>query len=291
LAAITPRRSALYLPASNPRAIEKVRSLPVDVVIFDLEDAVAPESKERARRQCCEAVKARNFGRRELVIRINARTTPWHQADLTAALDAAPDGILLPKVNSPADVLSVAHCMAETPGSEHTRIWCMLETPKGVLSAVQILESHPRLAVAVMGTSDLTQELHAQHTPHRQALVTSLGLCLLAARANGLCILDGVYLALDDPDGFRAACEQGKQLGFDGKTLIHPSQVDPCNAVFSPSEAELAHAREVITAQERARQLGNGVAVVGGRLVEDLHVTEARRMIALTEALLPGGQE
>jgi citrate lyase subunit beta/citryl-CoA lyase len=291
LSAIVPRRSALYLPASNARAIEKVRSLPVDVVILDLEDAVAPESKELARQQCCAAVKAGGFGRREVVIRINGKGTPWHDADLAAALDASPQGILLPKVNSPQDVLDVAHRMSEASAPEHTRIWCMLETPRGVLAAARVLESHPRLAVAVMGTSDLTQDLHAQHTPLRLALLTSLGLCLLAARANDIAILDGVFLDLDDRDGFRESCEQGKQLGFDGKTLIHPRQIEGCNAVFSPSEADLARAREVIDAHAKARQLGSGIAVVGGRLVEDLHVTEARRVLALTEALVPSGQE
>lgn len=262
----------------------------MDVVILDLEDAVSSERKEAARQQCCAAVKAGGFGRREVVIRVNGKGTAWHEADLAAVLDAMPDGILLPKVNSPDDILQVAQRMDALGAPERCRIWCMLETPKGVLAAPRILESHARLAVAVMGTSDLTQDLHAQHTPLRLALLTSLGLCLLAARANGLAILDGVYLALDDSQGFLESCEQSKQLGFDGKTLIHPRQIEPCNTAFAPSEAELAHAREVITAHTRARELGSGVAVVGGRLVEDLHVTEAQRVIALSEALLPSGQ-
>jgi citrate lyase subunit beta/citryl-CoA lyase len=291
LSSITvPRRSALYLPASNARAIEKVRSLPVDVVILDLEDAVSVDSKDLARQQCCDAVSRGGFGAKELVIRINGVGTPWHEADVAAATAAAPHGVLLPKVNSPQDVLNLARRMDESGAHERTRIWCMLETPRGVLAAPQILESHPRLGVAVMGTSDLTQDLHALHTRQRLPLLTALGICLLAARASDLPILDGVFLGLDDEAGFRESCEQGKELGFDGKTLIHPRQVDICNSVFSPSDAELAHAHEVISAHAKARAAGSGVAVVGGRLVEDLHVTEARRVIALRDALVPSGQ-
>jgi citrate lyase subunit beta/citryl-CoA lyase len=290
LSPIVPRRSALYLPASNARAIEKVRNLSVDVVIFDLEDAVSMESKEVARRQCCDAIRRGGFDSKELVIRVNGVGTPWHDADVAAALAAAPHGVLLPKVSSPQDVKTLARQMDESAVHERTRIWCMLETPRGVLAAPQILESHPRLAVAVMGTSDLTQDLHARHTRQRLPLVTALGLCLLAARANDLAILDGVFLALDDEPGFKESCEQGKDLGFDGKTLIHPRQVAICNAVFSPSDEELSHAHEVIAAHAQARLQGSGVAVVSGRLVEDLHVTEARRVIALREALVPNGQ-
>ena len=290
LSPVVPRRSALYLPASNARAIEKARELPADIVILDLEDAVSVESKDLARKQCCDAVRSGEYGHRELVIRVNGQGTPWHDADLAAALQAAPHGILLPKVNSPQDVLDVAQLMDELATPERTRIWCMLETPRGVLAAPQILASHHRLAVAVMGTSDLTQDLHAHHTPMRLPLITALGLCLLAARANELAILDGVSLELDDPEGFRESCEQSKQLGFDGKTLIHPKQIAPCNRAFSPSDDELAHAREVIEAHSRSRKLGNGVSVVGGRLVEDLHVREALRVIALQDALMPRGQ-
>ncbi len=284
---IIPRRSALYLPASNGRAIEKARQLPVDVVIFDLEDSVAIECKELARRQCCEAVQTGGFGRRELVIRVNGAGTPWFEDDLAAVLQVAPRGILLPKVESGRTILEVAQRMEVFGTPAHCRIWCMIETPRGVLAAHEILQSHGRLAVAVMGTSDLTRDLHAQHTLQRLPLMTALGLCLLAARANGIAILDGVFLDLDDTGGFREACEQGKQLGFDGKTLIHPRQIEPCNAAFSPTPADVTSAREIIAAFAKARDSGQGVAVVSGRLVEDLHVTEAWRVIALYEAVTP----
>jgi citrate lyase subunit beta / citryl-CoA lyase len=287
LSPIILRRSALFLPASNARAIEKARELPTDVVIFDLEDSVSVECKAVARRQCCNAIQAGGFDHRELVIRINGVGTPWYEDDLAAALKAVPQGILLPKVESGQTIVDVARRLEVHGAPKRMRIWCMLETPRGVLAAQEILQSHERLAVAVMGTSDLTRDLHAQHTPQRLALLTALGLCLLAARANGLDILDGVCLDLDDEVGFRQACEQSKQLGFDGKTLIHPRQIEPCNAVFSPTLAEVTSAREIVTALAKARDHGQGVAVVGGRLVEDLHVSEARRVIARHEAATP----
>ena len=284
---VVPRRSALYLPASNPRAIQKARELPVDVVILDLEDSVDAESKALARQLSCDAIKAGGFGGKELVIRINGEQSPWFADDLAAVLDAVPGGVLLPKVESPHVVRDVAREMAVRGTADTCHIWCMLETPRGVLAANEILQSHARLAVAVLGTSDLARDLHAMHTASRVPLITALGLCLLAARANNVAILDGVFLDLKDSSGFALACEQGRQLGFDGKTLIHPSQVEPCNAAFTPTEQELASARETIAAYHRAKALGKGVAVAGGRLVEELHAAEAHRLIALHEAVTP----
>jgi citrate lyase subunit beta/citryl-CoA lyase len=276
-----PRRSALYMPASNARAIAKSRELPVDVVILDLEDSVAPSHKELARRQSVEAVASGGFGSREVVIRINGTDTPWHTEDLRAALLAAPNGMLLPKVESPETILEVVRHMESLSTPSHIKLWCMLETPRGVLAATEILKSHPRLAVAVMGTSDLTTDLRARHTSIRLPLLTSLGLCLLAARAYGVTILDGVFLDLDDAAGFENACRQSRELGFDGKTLIHPHQIAACNSAFSPTAAEVETAQAVVAAYAKAQEQGEGVTVVGGRLVEALHVSEAQRILGL----------
>ncbi len=280
-----PRRSALYMPASNARAIAKSRDLPVDVVILDLEDSVAPSQKELARRQSVEAVASGGFGSREVVIRINGFDTPWHTEDLQAAVKAAPSGILVPKVESAEGILGVARLMESLNTPSHIKLWCMLETPRGVLAANEILRSHPKLAVAVMGTSDLTTDLRARHTSIRLPLLTSLGLCLLAARAYGVTILDGVFLDLDDTAGFERACEQSRELGFDGKTLIHPRQIVACNSAFSPTAAEVEMAQEIVAGYSRAQERGEGVTVVGGRLVEALHVAEAQRVLRLHQSL------
>jgi citrate lyase subunit beta/citryl-CoA lyase len=280
-----PRRSALYMPASNARAIAKSRELPVDVVILDLEDSVAPSQKESARRQAVEAVTSGGFGSREVVIRINGFDTPWHVDDLQAAVRAAPHGILVPKVESPESILGVAQLMESLNTPSHTKLWCMLETPRGVLAANEILRSHPKLSVAVMGTSDLTTDLRARHTSLRLPLLTSLGLCLLAARAYGVTLLDGVFLDLDDAAGFEKACAQSRELGFDGKTLIHPRQIMACNLAFSPTTAEVEMAQATVAAFTKAQEQGAGVTVVGGRLVEALHVSEAKRILGLHQSL------
>ena len=281
-----PRRSALYVPAINARAVAKARELPVDVVILDLEDSVAVDQKGLARQQISEAVRVGGYGPRELVVRINGSDTPWHEADLEAALLAAPAGILLPKVESPESILRVAKRMETVGTPSHTKLWCMLETPRGVLAASEILQCHFRLAVAVMGTSDLTRELRAQHTALRLPLLASLGLCLLAARAHGIAILDGVHLDLEDEVGFGEICRQGRELGFDGKTLIHPRQIALCNAAYSPTLAEVESAQVIIARYAEARERGQGVTVVGGRLVEELHVAEAQRILALHQVLM-----
>jgi citrate lyase subunit beta / citryl-CoA lyase len=275
------RRSALFLPSSNARAIEKAATLDADVIIFDLEDAVAPDDKCRAREQACHAVTSRDFGDRELVIRINAAGTPWHADDLRLVAQAAPDAILLAKAEHPEQIQAVSQALrAKQPSSSRTRLWCMLETPRGILSAERIASATELLDCLVLGTSDLTNELHAVQTPTRAALATSIGLCLLAARAYGKSILDGVCLDLSNENTFASACQQGRELGFDGKTLIHPRQIAACNAAYSPTETEIGRAREVIAGFAKASAEGRGVAVVGGRLVEELHVREAERTLA-----------
>ncbi|MCC6216006.1 MAG: CoA ester lyase [Polyangiaceae bacterium] len=280
-----PRRSVLYMPGSNARAQEKARTLPADAIILDLEDATAPDAKDAARETVCASVKAGGYGRRELVIRVNALDTPWGEADARAAAAAGPDAVLLPKVESVDQVVALERLLEASGAPAQTSLWCMIETPLGVLNVKEIAASTRRLACLVMGTSDLVKDLHAAHTTLRLPVLTSLGLSMLAARAYGLAILDGVHLALDDDEGFRAACVQGLELGFDGKTLIHPKQVDPCNEVFSPSAAAVEHARRVIGAFEEAQAQGKGVAVLDGKLVENLHVAEARRLVALAEAI------
>ncbi len=280
-----PRRSALYLPGSNARAIEKAATLDCDVIIFDLEDAVSPEEKPKARQQACAAVSARHFGHRELVIRINGAGTPWYNEDLRCAIAAAPDAILLPKVEDAEQIRSVAQAMQANAETLGPRLWCMMETPLGVLSSARIAAAHPRLECLVMGTSDLTKDLHARHTTSRLPLLMSLEVCLLAARAHGKCILDGVCLDLSNEDALRSACTQGRELGFDGKTLIHPSQIAICNAAFSPTTSELDQARAVVAAYATARAKGLGVTVLDGRLVEELHVREAERAITLDGAI------
>ncbi len=279
------RRSVLYVPALKTRAVEKSKTLPVDGIILDLEDSVAENRKELARRQAFEAVRGRGFGTRQVVIRINAEGTPHYQDDLRTAIEAGPDGILLPKTESPDSILRAAATIDRHAPASSVELWCMLETPRGVLASNDILQSHPRLAVAVMGTSDLSRDLRAIHTAMRLPLVTSLGLCLLAARTHGIVILDGVYLDLDDELGFEQACAQGRELGFDGKTLIHPKQIGPCNLAFSPTAAEVEGARAIVAAYSNAQHRGEGVTIVGGRLVEALHVTEALRILGIHETL------
>src|SRR5262245_17885716 len=280
-----PRRSALFMPASNARALEKARTLPADVLIFDLEDAVAPDAKPAAREMAMSAARDGGYGRREVIVRVNAVDTPWGPDDLAAAATSRAGGVLLPKVESPAVVAAALDVLAAHGAPETMAIWCMIETPRGVLHAEAIAEASPRMAALVMGTSDLSKELGARSTRDRLPLLTSLGLVLLAARAQQRTILDGVHLDLDDDAGFDAACRQARDLGFDGKTLIHPKQIAGANAAFSPPSDELARARRVIAAHADAVAAGRGVVVLDGRLVENLHVAEARRMIALSDAI------
>jgi citrate lyase subunit beta/citryl-CoA lyase len=275
-----PRRSALYMPGSNARALEKARSLPADMLILDLEDAVAPDMKAVAREAIAAAVAA-GYGRREVLLRVNGLETEWGRDDLAFAATLPVDGVLLPKVESAAMVEESAWLLERAGVPEHRALWCMMETPLGMLRAAEVAACHPRLAGLVMGTSDLANDLHARHTRDRLPLITGLGLCLLAARAHRLAILDGVHLDLNDDVGFLHACRQGLELGFDGKTLIHPKTIAAANRVFAPDDESLARARRITAAFEEAAAEGKAVVVVDGKLVELLHVAEARRVLHL----------
>ena len=276
-----PRRSLLYMPGSNPRALEKARDLPADGLIFDLEDAVAPAAKESARAVVAAALAEGGYGGRELVLRVNGSDTPWGHVDLAAAATMPIHAVLLPKVENPDRVALTVSLLAEFGAPEGLAIWCMLETPRGILYAREIAGASPRLAALVLGTSDLTKDLHAFLTRDRLSLITSLSLAILAARAHGLAALDGVHLDLADDEGFAAACRQGRELGFDGKTLIHPKQIAAANAAFAPSPEEVEWSRRIIAAHGEAAAAGKGVVLVEGRLIENLHVENARWLLAL----------
>jgi citrate lyase subunit beta/citryl-CoA lyase len=284
-APVRPRRSVLYMPGSNARALEKAKTLAADALILDLEDAVAPDVKAAAREQVCKAVTEGGYGGRELIIRTNGLDTPWGKDDIIAAAKAGPDAVLLPKVESAAQVQAAEALLKANGAPEKTAIWCMMETPKGILHAEEIASASPRLGALVMGTSDLVKDLNAHHTPLRLPVITALGLCLLAARAYGLAILDGVYLDLEDDAGFEASCRQGLELGFDGKTLIHPKTIDTANRVFAPSAEDVARAHKIIAAFEEASKQGKAVVLVDGKLVENLHVEQAKRLAALAAAI------
>jgi citrate lyase subunit beta/citryl-CoA lyase len=284
-APVRPRRSVLYLPGSNARALEKARELPADALILDLEDAVAPSAKEEARGLVLAALAKGGFGARERVVRVNGRSTPWGAADLAAAARSGADAVCLPKAESAADVRAAEELLVRAGAPVGLALWCMIETPRGVLAAAEIAGASPRVACLVAGTSDLVKDLGARHTPSRAEVLPSLALLLLAARAHGLAALDGVHLDLADEAGLEAACRQGRDLGFDGKTLIHPKQLESANRAFAPDEAEVEHARRIISAHAEAEAAGRGVTVVDGRLVEALHVESARRTVALAEAI------
>jgi citrate lyase subunit beta/citryl-CoA lyase len=273
------------MPGANARALDKAKSLPADALIFDLEDAVAPEAKAGARAQVSAALQAAGYGPRETIVRVNALATPWGQADLAAAARSGADAVLIPKVESADAVRQALAVLDDAGGPADLPLWCMMETPRAMLRAAEIAAAHPRVGCLVMGTSDLAKDLHAAHTPDRLPMITALGLCLLAARACGLSILDGVHLDLEDDAGFLAACRQGAALGFDGKTLIHPRQIGPANQAFAPDAEALDRARRIIAAHEQAAGEGKGVVVVDGRLVENLHVVEARRLVQLAAAI------
>ncbi|GAA1232277.1 HpcH/HpaI aldolase/citrate lyase family protein [Oryzihumus leptocrescens] len=281
--AYRPRRSVLYMPGSNERALEKAKTLPVDALILDLEDAVAPDAKEQARENACAAVRSGDYGRRELTIRVNGIGTQWHEDDLAAAAAAGPDAVVVPKVSSAAEVRQLVAALEAAGAPEHTKLWAMVETPVAMLHCEEIAAASERLTVLVMGTNDLAKELHAEHVPGRAPLLTGLGLCLLAARATGTVILDGVFNDVKDAEGFAAECLQGRQLGFDGKTLIHPGQVETCNATFAPSEAQVEEARGILAAWEQGA--GAGVVTYNGRMIENLHVETAQRVLSTHEAI------
>ena len=278
-----PRRSVLYLPASNDRALEKAKTLPCDGLILDLEDSVAPDAKPAARDAACAAAASAGYGHREVAIRVNGAGTEWHRDDVAAACAAGPDAIVVPKANSAVAVLRLVEAMATYDAPDRTKLWAMVETPVAMLHAEEIASASERLTVLVMGTNDLAKELGAGQVPGRQPLVTGLGLALLAARATGRAILDGVYNDVGDTSGFVEECRQGREMGFDGKTLIHPSQVDGANAAFSPSEDAVAEARAIVAAWEDGE--GAGVVTYRGRMIERLHVETARRTLAMYEAI------
>jgi len=282
---LRPRRSVLYMPGANERALEKAKGLAADALILDLEDAVAPDAKAEARDRVCAAVGSGQYGARELTIRVNGLDTAWHADDITAAAAAGPAAVVVPKVGSVADVAAVEKGLEAAGAPDHTRIWAMVETPAAMLHAEAIASASERLTVLVMGTNDLAKELHAEHVPGRQPLLTGLGLCLLAARATGKVILDGVYNDIKDPDGFEAECVQGRQMGFDGKTLIHPSQLEPANRVWAPSPDAVDDARALIATFEEGVAAGKGVVTHNGRMIENMHVDNARRLIALADAI------
>jgi citrate lyase subunit beta / citryl-CoA lyase len=281
-----PRRSVLYMPASNARALEKAKTLPCDGLILDLEDAVAPDDKPAARDAACAAVASGEYGAREVTIRVNGADTAWHADDLAAASAAGPDAIVVPKVDSADAVLALVEAMAGQDAPEHTQLWAMVETPYAMLHAEDIAAASERLTVLVMGTNDLAKELYAEHVPGRQPLLAGLGLALLAARATGTVILDGVYNDVKDEDGFLAECQQGREMGFDGKTLIHPGQVAGANAAFAPSEQAVADARGVLEAWENRT---SGVVTFGGRMIEHLHVESARRTLRIHDEIVARG--
>ena len=289
---IRPRRSVLYMPGSNARALEKAKSIPADALILDLEDAVAPEAKETARAQVCAAVKAGGYGHRELVIRVNALDTPWGQADLEAAAAAAPDAVLLPKPGTGADIVRATEALARAGAPDKTRLWAMIETPLAILNVADIASASQRqgarLACFVLGLNDLVKETRADLSINRRPALYWLSAALTAARAYGLDALDGVYNNFRDAEGYKRECVHGRRLGFDGKTLIHPDQIAAANEVFAPPEAEVAWAKKIIAAFELPESRGKGVITVEGRMVELLHAETARRTVAIADAIAGG---
>jgi citrate lyase subunit beta/citryl-CoA lyase len=273
------------MPGANERALEKAKTLPTDALILDLEDSVAPDAKEEARKRVAAAAASGEYGHREVTVRVNAPGTPWHADDLRAAAEAGPDAVVVPKVDSPQTVREVEAALEAAGAPDRTAIWAMIETPVAMFDARAIAAASPRLTVLVMGTNDLAKELHAEHVPGRAPLLTGLSLALLGARATGKVILDGVYNDVQDLTGFEAETLQGRQLGFDGKTLIHPRQLEPCNRIFAPAQDEVDRSRRIIAAFEEATSQGRGVVTVEGRMIENLHVEEARRVLALAEAV------
>lgn len=276
-----PRRSVLYMPGSNARALEKGRDLPADALILDLEDAVAPDAKALARDQIVAAVSQGGYGAREIIVRVNDLDTAWGSDDVAAIASCGADAILLPKVESLAMVHELEALMVASGAPDDMAIMCMMETPLGMLRADEISMASKRLSCLVMGTSDLVKDLQAAHTPERLPVLTSLGLCILAARAHGLAIVDGVHLDLQDDAGFAASCVQGRELGFDGKTLIHPKTIAAANEAFAPGADEIAWSQKIIAAHSKAAAEGKGVVVVDGKLIENLHVESAQRLVAL----------
>jgi len=279
--ATRPRRSVLYMPGSNARALDKARTLAADALILDLEDAVAPDAKESARKLVRDAVAARGFGKREVIVRINALDTEWGADDLDAVLATKPDAVLVPKVSAPVDLAPVETRL----GNSGIFLWAMIETPLAILHVAEIAGFSGGLAALVMGTNDLIKEMHGRHTPDRANLSAALSLSVLAARANAIAAIDGVYNDIEDASGFARSCEQGRSFGFNGKTLIHPSQIDSANRIFAPSPEEISAARDLIAAFELPENKGKGAIRHQGRMVELLHADVARQTVALADAI------
>jgi citrate lyase subunit beta/citryl-CoA lyase len=286
---IRPRRSLLFMPGSNARALEKARNLPADGLILDLEDAVAPDAKAAAREQIAKAVAARGFGKREVLIRINALDTPWWIDDVTMAGKAKPDGILVPKISSVQDLSAIADRLSDVGADMSIRVWAMIETARAVLHAEELAassrDSEMRLAGFVFGPNDIARETRIRMQPGRAAMLPMITHCILATRLHGLEILDGPYSDFSNPEGFAQECAQGRDLGFDGKTLIHPGQIEACNAIFTPPAEEVAHARKIIAAFERPENAARGAIQLDGQMVERLHADMARRTIAIADAI------
>jgi citrate lyase subunit beta / citryl-CoA lyase len=280
-----PRRSALYLPGNKDRALDKGKSLPADVLIFDLEDAVGPDAKAESRARVCDAVSSDGYRPREVVVRINGAGTDWHDDDLAAVAGSAADAVLVPKVETGNEVQALADALDALGAPPALQLWAMIETPRAILRAEEIATASDRLTVLVVGTNDLVNDLHGLHVPGRAPVTSALSFAVLGARAAGKAILDGVFNTIADEAGFRAEAQQGREMGFDGKTLIHPSQVGPANELFGPSEKELADARKIVSAYEQAEAEGNSVITVDGRMIESLHVRDAQRILALADLI------
>jgi citrate lyase subunit beta / citryl-CoA lyase len=289
MTAIRPRRSALYMPGSNARALEKARTLPADGIIIDLEDAVAPDAKDAAREQALAAIKAGGYGRREVVLRVNGLGTPWGEADMRAVAASGADAVLLPKVQSAANVQTARAMLSAAGAPPALAIWAMMETPLAMLKAAEIAAAGPAdrhpLTVFVMGTNDLGKETRASLDGGRIGMLSWLSTCIAAARSFGIEVLDGVFNSIGDEAGFRTECEQGRLLGMDGKTLVHPNQVAPCNAVFSPAAEEVAWAQKIIHAFGLPENAGKGVIMVDGRMAEIMHAEMARRTVGIADAI------
>lgn len=283
---VRPRRSVLYLPGANERALEKAKTIDADALIFDLEDSVAPGAKVQGRANVTVAVQSGEYGHRELAVRVNAIGTEWHDDDIKAAAAVGPDAILVPKVEAADQIVELVAKIEEAGAPQTTQLWAMVETPRALLHAEEICAAHDRLSVIVMGTNDIVNETYGLHTPGRNPLVlAALAWTLLAARAAGKAIIDGVYNDVKNAEGFRAEVHQGREMGFDGKTLIHPSQVEPCNEAFSPSEADIERAQGLIAAFDQAKSAGQGVVTFNDKMVEELHVRDAQRILAFADAL------
>src|SRR5262245_38498112 len=292
---IRPRRSVLYMPGSNARAIEKAKTLPADAIILDLEDSVAPEAKAAARQQVIDAVTKGGFGGREVVVRVNGLDTAWHVDDFTAAAHAAPDAILVPKITTPQQLEAIGQRLLDMRAAHRIQIWAMIETPIAIFNvlalAAEANDSESRLAAFVMGTNDLAKETRARIVPGRAPMMPWLMTCIAAAHSYGVDILDGVYNDLGNAEGFAQECTQARDMGFDGKTLIHPNQIAPCNAAFSPSADEVAQARKIIAAFNLPEHKDRGVVQLDGRMVERLHADMARRTVAIADAIEARGRE